>query len=322
VEPQSPTPVVTSQAASPPASGNAPQSQSPIPAEDDESFTRQISAKLRQATDRPASPDHHPGQSWCVTKSLSEKDQGATTPEHRDSNAFKTFRIDDEKEEEPKESALAKTSSMRVVLKKELEAQAEQLRMVIGKYPSSGKTMFGGGLKQRFFAIDGLGKGKSAGLCYWEDEESSASEDALGNIPIANIVGVEWKQDVEKGLQVKVLTNMQDKKGSIVLILKFPNVSDARSWSTNLKSFCDTFKKCSTDKSSTAKRGSVIKVSSSNTMGSDLPKSASSTALKSASSNSLGSDLVKPTTSSKLRALSPRSERKARARDPQGHEKR
>merc|ERR1712070_213323 len=99
-------------------------------------------------------------------------------------------------------------------LQREIENLSNKLRKQIQKYPSTGKSFFSG-LKNRYFAIkmnmdtvsDPEMRKAPASLCYWEDEKASQKEDPLGIVPVVSIMAVGWKADIEKGLQVKIITS-------------------------------------------------------------------------------------------------------------------
>lgn len=148
----------------------------------------------------------------------------------------------------------------RDAISREVEELAKKLRKRMWKYPSSGRTFFAQA-KERYFAIvmsySGEGKRgsvshihknltRSTALCYWEDEEACRSEEPLGAIPIATITRVEYRADVEKGLQVSVQTNTKDKKdGNIVLVLKLATAKEAKAWSSGLQTLVEAYRRWS-----------------------------------------------------------------------------
>lgn len=141
----------------------------------------------------------------------------------------------------------------KIDLQRQMEDLAKKLQKTIGKYPSSGKSFFNRALKSRFFAIklNFSEANEPTSLCYWEDEASRRSEEALGVLPIATIISVEYKPETEKGLQVKVVTNTKDKKDvALALELHFATKEEARSWSRDLDKFIDIYKRWSPESGS------------------------------------------------------------------------
>jgi hypothetical protein len=163
---------------------------------------------------------------------------------------------------ESPESAASLTASqaaLRDKLRGEVQDYARRLRKTASKYPSGTKEGSTGGwfapkLKERFFDIvlvdpSDRSKAKSdkaTRLGWWENEEEAKNEEALGDLPISSITEVVYKQEIEKGLQVKIVTNTKDKKGeNVTLIMKFPSAKEAKSWSSDLKTFQVCFKRWS-----------------------------------------------------------------------------
>lgn len=160
-----------------------------------------------------------------------------------------------ERKSSPADSPESK-ASLRVKLRAEVEEYARKLRKTASKYPSgtkesSTKGWFGPQLKERYFDIVIVDPAKektdkATRLGWWENEEEAKNEEALGDIPIASITEVIYKQDIEKGLQVNIVTNTKDKKGEkINLLMRFSTAKEAKSWSTDLKTFQVTFKRWS-----------------------------------------------------------------------------
>jgi hypothetical protein len=85
-------------------------------------------------------------------------------------------------------------------------------------------------------------------LCYWADEETSATSAPLGSLPIASVVGVSHDTDEDQGFLVKIRTVARCrysrksnatvlKVGECVLTLGFPDTTRAKSWASDFQAF-------------------------------------------------------------------------------------